>query len=506
VLAAGLALVMTSERAGAAAVPPTRLGINLPSPAFWLEARSFTNLALYASFKASAAGGKWQPIDPALLGPGGWPANLPAGTQAYLMLLMPQGAKKGDVFRCSWTGQATVTVQGTVTMLRGDTNSLNFSLQLDAADSVHGVSGRTARAWVAIANVSPSAPITDLDCREASRPHTQIYDPAFVSALAPYQVVRFMDWMNVNSVRSASFARETLPQGPPSDGGSVTLANMIALATEAKIDPWFTIPYAADDDYVRRFAQMAHDRLPPGRIVYVELGNEMWNSNFPSGRQVQVDGLAAGLSTNPYQAQLRQYAARSARMLDIWTKVYADKPKQLVRIVSVQNFNTYSTTTILEYGDVAKLVDAIGTAPYFGNLVYPRLGTKPRPANLDEAFVAVDRAVDEALAAAGQQKAIADRLGKRLIAYESGQHIQIPDDVDLLRKVNTDPRMGEAYRRYLEGWSRSIGDTIMLYHMVGAVERFGAWGLQEYDGQPLDQAPKKKAVLDFAAAHHLIRQ
>ncbi|MBW8910473.1 MAG: hypothetical protein JF564_00900 [Sphingomonas sp.] len=193
-------------------------------------------------------------------------------------------------------------------------------------------------------------------------------------------------------------------------------------------------------------------------------------------------------------------------MLNIWTQVYADRPKQLVRVVSVQNFNTYSTTTILDYGGVAKLVDAIGIAPYFGNLVYPRLGTKPRPANLDDAFAAVDRAVGEALAAAGQQKAVADRLGKRLIAYESGQHVQIPDDVDLLRKVNTDPRMGEAYRRYLEGWARDIGDTIMLYHMVGPVGRFGAWGLQEHDSQPLTETPKKKAVLDFAAAHRLIRQ
>ena len=109
VLAAGMALVMTSERAGAAAVPPTRLGINLLSLAYWVETRSFTNLALYGDLVTIAPNGKRGPIDPSMLGVSGWPANMPAGEKAFLRLLVPPGIQRGETIRCTWQGQATMT-------------------------------------------------------------------------------------------------------------------------------------------------------------------------------------------------------------------------------------------------------------------------------------------------------------------------------------------------------------------------------------------------------------
>src|SRR5205085_376698 len=167
-----------------------------------------------------------------------------------------------------------------------------------------------------------------------------------------------------------------------------------------RIDPWFNIPYGASDTYIRRFAQMAHDRLPPDRTVYVELGNEMWNPQFYATRQAMADSVAAKLSANPYEAELRQYALKSKHMLDIWTQVYADHPKRLVRIISPQMYNSYSTNTIMGYRDVAKSVDALAIAPYFGNTLYPQPNAGPRPASMDEAFSKLKMAVGETLAAA----------------------------------------------------------------------------------------------------------
>lgn len=501
VAAVTAAAMLLSVRASAAPVPPTRVGINLPSPAYWVENRSFSNLALYGGLNMSVAGGKRGPIDPAYLGPSGWPANVPAGVQAILPLLMPPGAKAGEVIHCSWQGQASVTVEGDAVPIAGNASSLTFSLRTNAADSAHGATGRVATARLIITGVTPAAPMSDVDCREANRPRGEIFDPRFVRSLAPYRVVRFMDWMSVNSGATADFARETLPQRPRGSGNGATLANMIHLAIEAKVDPWFTIPYGATDDYVRRFAQMAHDKLPPERTVYVELGNEMWNPIFIASQQAQSEAIAAGLDQNPNQALLKQYALRSKQMLDIWTKVYADHPSRLVRIVSGKNFSPASSETILSYGNVAKSVDALAVAPYFGNKVYPRAKEAPRPANLEEAFVQLELSLDQALQSARDQKALARRFGKRLIAYEAGQHVLVKNDVPTLAAINRDPRMGKAYARYLESWARDIGDTIVLFHQVGPIGQFGAWGLEEYDGQPLDQAPKKKAVLDFVARH-----
>ena len=52
------------------------------------------------------------------------------------------------------------------------------------------------------------------------------------------------------------------------------------------------------------------------------------------------------------------------------------------------------------------------------------------------------------------------------------------------------------YKRYLSIWRTRIGDTIMLYDSVQPVVRTGAWGLLEYLGQPLGEAPKMRATLD----------
>jgi hypothetical protein len=36
-----------------------------------------------------------------------------------------------------------------------------------------------------------------------------------------------------------------------------------------------------------------------------------------------------------------------------------------------------------------------------------------------------------------------------------------------------------------------------LFALTGGISGYGAWGMTEYNGQPIDQAPKLKAVRDF---------
>jgi hypothetical protein len=60
--------------------------------------------------------------------------------------------------------------------------------------------------------------------------------------------------------------------------------------------------------------------------------------------------------------------------------------------------------------------------------------------------------------------------------------------------------MYEAYKKYLELWRSKIGDTIMLYASSGSISRYGAWGLVEYVGQPLSEAPKMRAVAEAIEA------
>jgi hypothetical protein len=38
---------------------------------------------------------------------------------------------------------------------------------------------------------------------------------------------------------------------------------------------------------------------------------------------------------------------------------------------------------------------------------------------------------------------------------------------------------------------------MVLYQSTGPISQYGAWGLQEYAGQPVEMAPKRRAALFF---------
>jgi hypothetical protein len=66
--------------------------------------------------------------------------------------------------------------------------------------------------------------------------------------------------------------------------------------------------------------------------------------------------------------------------------------------------------------------------------------------------------------------------------------------------MNRDPRMGDVYRRFLRRWRDEFGDLLVLYASVSRMGTGGVhFGLSEYSGQPLSEAPKRKAVLETIA-------
>jgi hypothetical protein len=491
-----ISLLAFGGQATAAAVPPTHVGMNLPTPIYWLPDRSFTNLAVYGVPKYQVGKSPLQPTARNHIGPDGWPANIEGDTNIGFLLLTPVDLKRGTPMRCTWKGGGQLNVWDSGQMTASRPGEVDFVVKDGGLLETKASGGRKANIIVAITNVPPNQPMTDVDCREQSRPRDQTFDPAFVRSLAPYRVVRFMDWMNANNKSFVAFEPQTRPTGMHAPDAMVSLADMLKLVGETRIDPWFTLPYDASDDFIRRYAKMVHDRLPAGRTVYAELGNEVWHTGFFSGRQAQADGLAAGLTKNGWEAHLLQYAVRSRNMHAIWTSVFADRPKALVRVVSSNWEDPWVTERILGFRDTASMVDAVAIAPYFGNRIVPPGGNGMTADNDDQSFSLIDRAVDEVLDQSRKQKVVADKYQKRLIAYEAGQHLVRGWDGSVTGRLNHDPRMGAAYTKLLNGWARDIGDVIVLYNQTGP-----GWGLEDYPGQPLAEAPKKKAVLDFVATH-----
>ena len=67
----------------------------------------------------------------------------------------------------------------------------------------------------------------------------------------------------------------------------------------------------------------------------------------------------------------------------------------------------------------------------------------------------------------------------------------------LLYAANRDNRMADLYAEFLNGWKQAGGGLFMHYTSPRTYQKYGAWGTKEYVTQPLADAPKYQAILNF---------
>ncbi len=333
------------------------------------------------------------------------------------------------------------------------------------------------------------------------------FNPDFLERIRPFPVIRFMEWQRTNSSPTRQWSeRPRVEDARYSTDKGVPLEVMVDLANELGADPWFTLPHEASDEYVREFAKMVRARLHPGRKVYVEYSNEVWNSMFGQSGYARSKGLEAGLSDNPFLAQLRFYSARSVEVMKIFEAVFAGSDR-LVRVAGSQAVTPWVSEKILEWNDAHEHFDALGVAPYFGGAfgkpeTVSEISEWPTSKLLDALEVEIDGKNKESI---GQQAEVARRFGVTLVAYEGGQHLVgyggAENDLlltDLFVNANRSPRMYDLYRRHLRHWSTQGGGLFVAFNDVGKPSKWGSWGAREYLEQPLADAPKERALVERA--------
>ncbi len=440
------------------------------------------------------AGSRWQLVSPGYV----WsdmPADrlngdrevviIKAGESAARVVQTPAAARQGQSvkIKCRWKGRGALSLSPWVAKnVQISANSLTFTWVPDG----------TLQPILYVNETTQSDFVRDLDCREADADASRIFTTDYVAQVARYRAVRFMDWQNTNANLPVTWAtRTTANSGEVIGDDGVSLEYMVALANQARVDPWFSMPWNADADYVRRFAQYVRDNLSPDLQAYVEVSNEVWNWAFKVTSQADAEGKARGLSQVGHPMLMR-YAEKTIEDMEIWSDVFKGQTNRIVRVVATQNAWATLSGDIFSFRDLPNHVDALATAPYFGVETEPTQAT-----NLDDFFTNVLPArISYTFTSTDTHKAAAEKYGKRFITYEGGQHL-VTQDLDLARKIQRDPRMGQMMTRYLQTWDQRYGDLIMLYADVGAISKWGAWGIQEFTGQPASQAPKYAALMNF---------
>ncbi len=334
------------------------------------------------------------------------------------------------------------------------------------------------------------------------------WHPAFLERWRGVACLRFMDFMHTNGSTIRTWAQRPTPEDATFSHKGIALELLIDLCNRLDADPWFCMPHQADDDYVQRFARMARERLDPGRKVYIEYSNETWNGMFAQNRYAGEQGIKLGFAEKPWEAAWRYTAYRSVQIFRIWEEVFGGRDR-LVRVLPSQAANPYVSERIVEWQDAYKHADALAIAPYISMNLSP--GGKPDAKEVADWTVEQvldylqSKSLPESIEWIRGSKAVADKYGLKLMAYEGGQHMvgvgggeNIEKLTALLHQANAHRRIADAYDTYYRAWEQAGGDLLCHFSSVSRWSKWGSWGLLQFSDDDLAASPKFMATLRWA--------
>lgn len=332
------------------------------------------------------------------------------------------------------------------------------------------------------------------------------FHPDFLRSIRPYRMLRFMDFMNTNGSNVRAWSDRPRIENATWTERGVPLEIMIRLANQTRTQPWFCIPHAADDGYVRSFAERVRDQLDPSLPVWIEYSNELWNSIFEQHQYAREHGEALGLGTG-FEAVLRFQARRSAEIFRIFEEILGRA--RLVRVMATQASNPWVAEQLLTFEDTGRSTDALAIAPYFGVSVDAERRDELASMSVNQLVQRTrEHWIPESLEWTRRHVVLAQSHGLPLVAYEGGQHfvgIQGVENDDHLNALfdsfNRDPRIRQLYLDYLEGWRSAGGSWFNHFVNCDRWSKWGHWGALEYSRQPRNEAPKYDALATFAERH-----
>jgi len=517
-----------------------RIGMNLESVVDWSPAWTFTD-AFNASrgwiaqeFNAATWETTWDvgATNPIRVDANGNPTMLTSRVNAAgqtirqmaatLMFRDTGGAHPAGTYRAEWDGTGRVTFGFDATVVASGRTATGRSFaDLQVTPSDNGILMR-------VEETSPADPVRNFDvwmpdyagqrfAGQQWQPGASFspFHPLFRQRLAPFGTIRFMGMQETNTsdIRTWADRRDAndLRQGSGAEGSaSEPLANgmsleyMVQLANDLDADPWFNMPHMADDTFVRNFATYVRDHLEPGRKVYVEWSNEIWNF----GWGFEASQWVMDQTRLPHNAGLDnwQVAGREAkRDLDIWSGVFAGQTARLVRVAGGWAANDWVTNRVVE--SMGGSFDALAIAPYFSPDDAKR-ATYTAATSVDTILADTRAAVGTAVGWARTHQTLADtwstRLGRdiQLVAYEGGPHMDgrsAPYQEAFYRAAN-DPRMGDIYRDYLKALDTTGMDLFLDFQFTGQAGA-SPWGdfakLHRMD-EPLAGAHRYNAIVAAA--------
>ncbi len=446
-----------------------KLGVNVLQLESWAKARPFQNEALQAA---------WPRTD-GFVGPATYAAgDYAAGTTYMLLLTDGDSLPTGDyVWKVS--GNAAGNVNSVTVNGNGASTGPN-SFTVSGSPPVNVWLDFTVSATTAMADVQ-------FEVYPAGFRSGGTWKPEFADALRPFrQCVRLMDWNGAFSQLDGSapfpisYSASLRPNTTTSTHWSgTTFTNTGVRAKFCNVPHaeriWLCVPLYIGRNQTK-FLSWLNARLnqiPTSTKVYVELSNELWNTNFPQHGVLDDASFAEFGAGIPGPERNAIVASRWAKEMKDWV-VAAELQGRVQVVFAWQNAasGSFPFTSPPWLGgnpvhpEAVANIQAIGrvaVAPYFGSGVTSLANLS---ASITQPIADLETWRDD----------VTDALGIKLLCYEAGQHVENQPE-----SWQNSPEMLAAIDEYLDELETALASDaeVCWYGLANGWDAQQAWGLIE---------------------------
>lgn len=161
----------------------------------------------------------------------------------------------------------------------------------------------------------------------------EIFEPAFISHLKQFKIIRYMDPLCANSqdppVNFSDFAAESYRfwgDDGTTNGRKVGIPPTVLckLINRSGVDAWINMGHRLTDAAYTEYATLLKNNVDPSIHLFIEWSNEGWNWQFPTMPWSMAPGLAIpdwSADVN-YVAGMKYQGLRAAQMMEIFKTVF----------------------------------------------------------------------------------------------------------------------------------------------------------------------------------------
>jgi len=431
----------------------------------------------------------------------GYPTQIPQTTSAgstlvrYIISSDGGNLMTGNQYVLLWEGQGTISFGGAV------------SIQSNVAGRVVFTALDNGNIFINVTSSQLGNHIRDIRLLRISDEFSDLLNDPFYSVfkekIAPFKVLRFMDWGNTNGNTNVEWSgRSTMSQFTYAGDKGVPYEAMIQLCNDTQKDAWICVPHGANDDYITQMATLFKDQLHSNLNIYLEYSNEIWNWIFPQ----------AHYNDNNRPANLgygRAMAQKAGNVFQLWHNVFGDERCRVKRVLGIQvGFNSLNEQILSQLPQ--KNWDFASPTHYFGldhgSSGNPRLDILGGAATVSDIMTNALNSWNAFKPTVRRDYELIKLFGKRIITYEGGQHfvgnsfgIPYPYQQAMWNAQNTQ-LMYDMYvmmHDTIKAWGCELAINFSLASPQASV--YGSWGVLEHiDVQPpySSNARKYQAVID----------